>query len=113
LFNEEARFIRRLDVISLICDGHSTNYAAGLFGINSTTVQRWIHRVNGSGIEGLRDMPGRGRRSLLENTDRIKLEKELAKPPRDFGYEQARWDGKLLSHHLKVRYGVELKVRRC
>ena len=112
-FNEDARFVRRLDVISLICDGHSTNCVARLFGFHPTTVQRWIHRLNKSGIEGLMDMPGKGRRPSLKNTDHINLRKELAKPPRDLGYEQARWDGKLLSHHLKVRYGVELKARQC
>ena len=32
--NEDARFVRRLDVIALICNGHAINYVAGLFGIN-------------------------------------------------------------------------------
>jgi len=111
--NENARFVRRIDVIALICDGHAVNYVAGLFGINSTTVQRWIHRLNESGFQGLKDKPGRGRRSKLNDNDRLKLKSELEKSPKDLGYDQARWDGKLLSHHLKVKYGVELKVRQC
>ena len=111
--NEDARFVRRIDVIALICNGHAVNYVAGLFGINSTTVQRWIHRLNESGFQGLKDRPGRGRRSKLNNNDRLRLKSELEKSPKDLGYDQARWDGKLLSHHLKVKYGVELKVRQC
>jgi transposase len=84
-----------------------------LFGINSTTVQRWIHRLNESGFQGLKDKPGRGRRSKLNDNDRLRLKSDLERSPKDLGYDQARWDGKLLSHHLKLQYGVELKVRQC
>ena len=111
--NENARFVRRLDVIALICNGHALNYVAGLFGINSTTVQRWIHRLNESGFQGLKDKPGRGRRSQINDAYRLKLKSDLEKSPKDLGYDQARWDGKLLSHHLKVKYSVELRVRQC
>ncbi len=111
--NEDARFVRRLDVVALICNGHALNYVAGLFGINSTTVQRWIHRLNESGFQGLKDKSGRGRRSQINDTDRLKLKSDLEKSPKDLGYDQARWDGKLLSHHLKVQYSVELRVRQC
>ena len=75
--NEDARFVRRLDVIALICNGHPINYVADLFGINSTTVQRWVHRINESGFKGLNDKSGRGRRSQLSNSDRKKLIKEI------------------------------------
>ena len=111
--NEDARFVRRLDVVALICNGHALNYVAGLFGINSTTVQRWIHRLNESGLQGLKDKPGRGRRSQINDADRLKLKSDLEKSPKDLGYDQARWDGKLLSYHLKVQYRVELRVRQC
>lgn len=111
--NEDARFVRRIDVIALICNGHAVNYVAGLFGINSTTVQRWIHRINESGFQGLKDKLGRGRRSKLNDKDRLRLKSDLEKSPKDLGYDQARWDGKLLSHHLNVQYSVELKVRQC
>ena len=111
--NEDARFVRRLDVILLICNDHPINYAAGLFEMNPTTVQRWIHRLNTLGFEGLKDKPGRGRRPRLEETDRLELQADLKRSPKDFDYQQARWDGKLLSHHLKLHYGVELKVRQC
>ena len=109
----DARFVRRLDVILLVLNGHPARFAASIFGINPTTVQRWIHLVNNHGVEALRDKPGRGRPSRLSEADQSKLKKEIQKAPSEFGYDQARWDGKLLSHHLKTRYGVELKVRQC
>ena len=33
--------------------------------------------------------------------------------PEDIGYIQNLWDGKLLSHHLKVKYGMDLGTRQC
>ena len=36
--NLDARFVRRLDVISLVLIGYPARRAAGLFGINPTTV---------------------------------------------------------------------------
>lgn len=111
--NEDARFVRRLDVISLICNGHGINYVAELFKTNSTTIQRWVHRLNQSGFKGLRDNPGRGRRSQLGDAERLELKKDLEKSPKVLGYNQSRWDGKLLSHHLKLQFGIQLKVRQC
>jgi|GEM_PF-2474493 len=75
--HEDARFVRRLDVIALICDDHPIHYVAALFGINPTTVQRWVHRINESGFGGLNDKSGRGRRSQLIDTDRRQLKKIL------------------------------------
>jgi len=111
--NEDARFVRRLDVIALICNDHPITYVADLFDINPTTVQRWVHRLNESGFEGLNDKAGRGRRSQLSDADRWKLKNEIGSSPAKFGYKQSLWNGKLLSHHLKLRYGIQLKVRQC
>lgn len=111
--NEDARFVRRIDLMLLICDKYPLGYVSQLFGMNSTTIQRWIHRLNQQGFEGLRDKSGRGRKARLKDKERLRLRKEIERTPNHFGYEQARWDGKLLSYHLKERYGVELKVRQC
>jgi transposase len=86
---------------------------AELFKTNSTTIQRWVHRLNQSGFNGLRDNPGRGRRSQLGDAERLELKKDLEKSPKDLGYNQSRWDGKLLSHHLKLQFGIQLRVRQC
>ena len=48
----------------------------------------------------------------------MKLHKEavgedLRRSPFELGYSQNLWDGKLLSHHLAVQYGVKIGVRQC
>jgi transposase len=111
--NEDARFVRRLDIVLLICEGHSLPYVSDLFGVNPTTVQRWIHRLNESGLSGLKDQTGRGRPPRLSETDLSRLCRDVKQSPQVFGYDATRWDGKLLSHHLRTQYGIDLKVRQC
>ena len=31
----------------------------------------------------------------------------------DIGYSQNLWDGKLLSHHLSLKYNIDLGTRQC
>ncbi len=85
----DARFIRRLDVITLVLIGYPARRAASLFGINPTTVQRWVHLANNYGVEALRDKPGRGRPSRLGEANPRKLKKDIQKEPSEFGYDQA------------------------
>ena len=111
--DEDARFVRRLDTILLICNGYSIRQTSEIFNTNPTTIQRWIQKLNKQGFQGLKDQEGRGRRSQLSNDDLSSLKADLKLNPGHFGYENARWDGKLLSHHLRIHYRAELKVRRC
>ena len=101
--NEDARFVRRLDIIALICDEHPINYVSDLFNINPTTVQRWVHRLNESGFDDLKDKSGRGRRSQLSESDRHQLKTDIEKSPETFGYQQSRWDGKPVQGPRHVR----------
>ena len=38
---------------------------------------------------------------------------DLRKNPMDIGYSQNLWDGKLLSHHLSLKYNIDLGTRQC
>ncbi len=109
----EARLQHRLHCILLICDGKTCAEVVALFGDSIRTVQYWVERFNGAGINGLRDPTRVGRNPRLLPADEAILEQDLRRSPREFGYTQNLWDGKLLSHHLKEKFNVELKVRQC
>jgi len=111
--NIDARFAHRLDLIILLCNGHSVTEVSKLYGVNRGTIRRWVCRLNEEGIEGLIERPRAGRPSGLSKEQFVELRGDLKKSPLYIGYKQGRWDGKLLSHHLKEKYGVLLKVRRC
>lgn len=111
--SEESRYDHRLHGVLLVCQGMSSYQVAELLGQDPRTVERWVKRFNTRGFAGLAEgqRPGRPRR--LSATQWSQLETDLRSHPRELGYEQNLWDGKLLSHHLSRQYGVELGVRQC
>lgn len=111
--SEESRYDHRLHGVLLICNGFSSNEVADLFGHSARTVQYWIHRFEESGFAGLEETPRPGRPSRIDETVLEEISKQLRGNPRELGYAQNLWDGKLLSHHLKERFGISLGVRQC
>ncbi|MEM0136169.1 MAG: winged helix-turn-helix domain-containing protein [Thermoplasmatales archaeon] len=41
------------------------------------------------------------------------IAEDLRRNPMDPGYSQNLWDGKLLSHHIKKRYDMDIGTRQC
>lgn len=111
--SEESRYDHRLHGVLLICNGFSSNEVAELFGHSPRTVQYWIHRFEESGFAGLEETPRPGRPSRIEEAVLEEISQQLRQYPRELGYAQNLWDGKLLSHHLKERFGISLGVRQC
>ncbi|MBC8488192.1 MAG: transposase [Bacteroidetes bacterium] len=113
LRSEDSRYDHRLHGILLVCSGISCHQVANLFGHSHRTVQYWVHRFEQSGFAGLQEVPRPGRPSVLDESLRLSIGQDLRQSPRELGYTQNLWDGKLLSHHLAQRYEVRLGVRQC
>lgn len=111
--SEEARYEHRLHGVLLVSRGMSCYEVGDLLGHHSTTVQRWVRSFEKNGFAGLADCERTGRRTRLDAEDMATVNKDLRKHPRDLGYNQNLWDGKLLSHHLEKTYGIKLGVRQC
>ena len=76
-------------------------------------MQRWVWRFEQSGFAGLRDSERPGRPRSLETTQWRRVEADLRKSPREFGFEAGIWDGPILAEHLRRHYRLELGVRQC
>lgn len=111
--SEESRYDHRLHGVLMVTLGMNCYEVGRCFGEHSTTVQRWVKSFERRGFSGLREGVRAGRPSRIAPAVIRKLRGELRREPRTLGYTQTLWDGKLLSHHLKVRHGVSLKVRQC
>ena len=111
--SEESRYDHRLHGILLVCSGLSCAEVAELFGHGRRTIQYWVRRFEESGFAGLGETPRPGRPSLVDKDVRRGVGVDLRLSPREFGYSQNLWDGKLLSHHLSKQYGVQLGARQC
>lgn len=109
----DARYDHRLHGILLLCTGMSCYDVADLFGHSARTVQYWAERFERSGFAGLEDVPRPGRPPALDEKAVHTVGQHLRRSPREFGYEQNLWDGKLLSYHLQKKMGVPLGVRQC
>lgn len=111
--SEESRYDHRLHGLLLLAAGHSCREVAELFGEDETTVQRWVHRFEESGLQGLREHKRPGRPRSLDPVRWRELEGDLQKSPQEFGLSATAWDGASLSEHLRRRFDVHLGVRQC
>ena len=111
--NEESRYNHRLHGLLLVCKGFNCYEVADILGHSPRTVEYWVRHFEQHGFAGLSDAPRPGRPPTLTDTIRQALEKDLRTDPRELGYSQTMWDGKLLSHHLRAVYKVKLGVRQC
>jgi len=111
--SEESRYDHRLHGILLVSNGISCYQVAEWLGQNPVTIQRWVNRFEADGFAGLQEgeRPGRPRR--LNETQWEAVDLDLRRSPRELGYAQNLWDGKLLAHHLAEAYGVDVGVRQC
>ena len=113
LRSEEARYDHRLHGVLLVCQGFSCYDVGQMFGHHPTTIQRWVRSFEMHGFSGLEDQEKAGRPQRLTPEQLQLVDHDLRQSPRQFGYSQNLWDGKLLAHHLKQTKKVTLWVRQC
>jgi transposase len=111
--SDESRYDHRLHGLLLVARGHSCPQVAEWFGEDRRTVQRWVRRFETHGLTGLRDGARSGRPTTLNAQQWAALGRDLRREPQAFGHAGHLWDGKQLSGHLRLRYGVRLGVRQC
>jgi transposase len=66
-------------------------YVAETFGIDRTTVFRWVRRQQIEGEPGLERRLGSGRPRILQDFDQHELQELVLRPASDFGYETDLW----------------------
>jgi transposase len=111
--SDESRYDHRLHGLLLVTGGHSCQHVADLFGEDRRTVQRWVKRFETHGLEGMREGERPGRPATLGAKQWATLGRDVRRDPGAFGLAGHLWDGKLLSAHLRQRYGTTLGVRQC
>ena len=109
--NEDARIVRRAQMIWLSSQGKKTVEIAEMWGITGATVLRTIQNFNAKGLISLADKPRKGR--PRKTTDRyVRLLKEaVQKSPRDFGYPFNSWTLDRLREYLGQQTGTLLSPR--
>ena len=111
--SEDSRYDHRLHGILLVSQGVNCYQVAHWLGEDPRTIERWVHRFESRGFAGLQEGERSGRPSQLTESQLEAVGRDLRRSPRDWGYSQNLWDGKLLSHHLAEAYDVALGHRQC
>lgn len=111
--NDESKYDHRLHGVLLVALGHSCSDTAKILGHTVTTIENWVNRFNSGGFSSLRDEPHTGRPSSLSFEQMSEIREAISQDPMKLGYNQNLWDGKLLSHHILVKFGITLSIRQC
>jgi len=111
--SEDARYDHRLHGILLVCRGMSCYEVGSLLGDSPRAIENWVKRFETNGFAGLEEGQRPGRPPRLETQNIVQVGKDLRRNPREFGYTQNLWDGKLLSHHIFKVYDRQLGIRQC
>ena len=111
--SNDSRYDHRLHGVLLVAKGEDCYKVAKILGHSPTTIESWVNLFNDQGFEGLHDEIRPGRPSRIPESTVDEIDKDLRKNPREFGYSQNLWDGKLLSHHLKEKYSLIIGVRQA
>ena len=84
--SDESRYDHRLHGVLLVCQGHSCYEVGEWLGEHPTTIERWVHRFEVTGFQGLHEGQREGRPRRLDGQTWQRVEKDLRSHPRDLGY---------------------------
>lgn len=101
----------RLFAIAEIMDGASREDAAIRHGMTRQTLRDWVHRYNDEGVEGLKDLHRSGRKTRLDESQKIALSKAVRDGPTMEKDGVTRWRRVDLQDWLLREHGVECHER--
>jgi transposase len=111
--SDESRYDHRLHGVLLVSQGFTCYKVASMLGHAPKTIETWVNQFNAKGFAGLQEGLKSGRPPVLNENMISSINSDLRNSPRNLGYSQNLWDGKLLSYHLEQNYRVKLGVRQC
>ena len=79
---------------------------AKIVGRHSSTVSRWLRRMECEGLEARHDNKSPGRPRKLDPEQERAVEEDLDKPPDESGFVHGSWNAKLVARRILERFGV-------
>ena len=100
---KDPRVRDRLRGVLLLKKGYTQGKVAEIMDVTTRTVYNWKTRYNQEGVDGLRDKPIPGRKTVLDESDMEKLRSLLEE--RDY------WTSNQVRELIKREFGVEFTTR--
>lgn len=104
--NFDALEKRRLEAIRLWKSGLNQAEVARRVKVVRQTVVRWVAQYREHGKAALLQAGRAGRKPLLQEKDRQRLEQLLVRGPEALGYETALWTCPRVAHLIEQEFGV-------
>jgi transposase len=101
-------FDLRVRAVNAVGRGLPIGQVAETFGVDRTTLFRWLQRFRENGQDGLQRQVGSGRPLLLEELTEEDLRQLILFPASDFGYETGLWTVGRVKHVIEDLYGVRI-----
>ncbi len=70
-------FRERCHCLLLSDDGYQVKDLAEVFRVSQITIYGWLRRWQQGGLVGLRDLPGRGRKPILQSVDLPQIKRRV------------------------------------
>lgn len=94
----------RVHAVAAVCRGLAPGEVADAYGIDRTTLFRWVSRFDENGLSGLKRKAGSGRPRLLKDLDEDALWGIVLQPATDFGFETDLWTIGRLHRVIQQQY---------
>lgn len=88
----------RADILLLRLDGLGVEAIAGRLATTAKRVSLWCGRFEASGLDGLADRPGRGRKASIPAAKVARVVSEATRPPQG----RTRWSLRSMSRHAGI-----------
>lgn len=81
----------RIRAVRAVRDGMAVSHVANAFGVDRTTLHRWLQREDADGVVGLQRRPVCGRPRKLQSLRDYNLKRIVLAPASRFGFETDLW----------------------
>lgn len=98
----------RVRAVDAVGNGLPLGEVAEAYGIDRTTLFRWLTRYRLRGIDGLHRQLGSGRPRLLEELDESGLRRLVLRPASFYGFETDLWTVKRLRLVIQEKHRIEV-----
>lgn len=96
----------RRSAVDAVRRGVGVGQVAKSYGVDRTTIYRWVTRFKSEGEQGLKRRPGSGRPRKLEELTEGELRDMVLTPPSEFGFESDLWTVSRLRRVIREQFEV-------
>jgi transposase len=103
---QQQRSVERARVVLLAAEGLENQVISDRLNIPVNRVGRWRSRFAESGLAGLRDLGGRGRKRVYGSMERLEVVAAATRQPE----AETHWSARRLSEHLSESLGISYRT---